>query len=434
MLCSHFSCENNLGLTHSIPWTSILIHRWLRLGTGPVYPSAVTASWDCGPVYSIHRWLCLGTVDQYTHPQVTDCGLGLWTSILIHRWLCLGTVDQYTDLQVTAPWDCVPVYSSRWLCLGTVDQYTHPQMIVPWDCGPVYSSTDDCALGLWTSILIHRWLCLGTMDQYTHPEMIVPWDCRPVYSSRDDWLFLGTMDQYTHPQMIVPWDYGPVYTSSTLVCILLLLIGFRVLFGSHYINTPTSIDDWTFSPHLSVDFVFKCVRDHEFLWWQVQGLSDILLSKPWTSLWTMIVMKMTMWPHSFCASCFIVSVLCIITIMSALCIVSICFYVFHQSACGKYNYLWHNYIIIFFFVLPTKRKPTLHLCITNIPTLLLKVSNQTFPHYFWEFQAIVWSRNRYMRYVLLWEYCCHTLFCTAGLARESSPEQQGKDVLSGQPL
>ena len=42
------------------------------------------------------------------------------------------------------------------------------------------------------------------------------------------------------------------------------------------------------------------------------------------------------------------------------------------------------------------------------------------------FQAILLHRNSYMRYFLLWVSFCHTLFCTAGLAGESSCKQLGK--------
>ena len=97
-----------------------------------------------------------------------------WTSILVIRQLRLRTVDKYTRHQATAPQDCGQVYSSsgncasgpwtsilviRQLRLRTVDKYTRHQAIAPRDRGQLYSSSGNCASGPWTSILVqHRCL------------------------------------------------------------------------------------------------------------------------------------------------------------------------------------------------------------------------------------------------------------------------------------
>ena len=142
-----------------------------------------------------------------------------------------------------------------------------------------------------------------------------------------------TVDEYICPQVIAPRGRGRVYSSSTVVCISLLLILFKVLFGSLY---PHIRFCWWLSIFATcfggLSSCFLHLWSWVFLRWQVLGLGDTLLSKPWSSLWTTIVMKKTtMGPHFFCVLCFTVSVLCIVSVLSVL-----SFYVCNQSACGKY--------------------------------------------------------------------------------------------------
>ena len=74
------------------------------------------------------------------------------------------------------------------------------------------------------------------------------------------------VDEYTHPQVTAPRGRGRLYSSSTVVCISLLLIRFKVLFGLLY---PRTRFRWwlnifaTCFDGLSLCF---CVRNHEFFW------------------------------------------------------------------------------------------------------------------------------------------------------------------------
>ena len=136
---------------------------------------------------------------------------------------------------------------------------------------------------------------------------------------------------YSTPWTSIPW-------LSILIqhhCLhFVLLIRFKVLFGSLYPHTRFCWWLSIFTTCFSGFSLCLCVHDREFLRWQVLGSDNTPLSKPWSLIWTTIVMKWRRYGlisfvvHVLLSLCYVGCPRCILPQF-------VYFYDQNQSACDK---------------------------------------------------------------------------------------------------
>ena len=132
-----------------------------------------------------------------------------------------------------------------------------------------------------------------------------------------------------------------------------------------FIHTPVSVDDWAFSPRASMDFL--CV--FAFVTMSFFAMASV---RPWwytAERATEFIMNYDSDENDYDVASFLLcSVFCCLCVVYCVCVVySLFMSIISLHMVNIFLTQMHNHS---FSVLLTKRKQTLHLCRTNISTLL----------------------------------------------------------------